>query len=86
MGGEELCATLFGGPDDVWFTTIQLLFHWILCKIASPSVLISSLGGGTSSKSFASSITISTYVTRILVRVSDTIRIGYADTHFPKKH
>jgi len=26
------------------------------------------------------------YVTRILVRVSDTIRIGYADTHFPKKH
>jgi len=26
------------------------------------------------------------YVTRILVRVSDTIRIGNADTHFPKKH
>ena len=26
------------------------------------------------------------YVTRILVRVSDTIRIGYADTHFSKKH
>ena len=28
----------------------------------------------------------SIYVTRILVRVSDTIRIGYVDTHFPKKH
>jgi len=26
------------------------------------------------------------YVTRIPVRVSDTIRIGYVDTHFPKKH
>jgi len=26
------------------------------------------------------------YVTLIPVRVSDTIRIGYADTHFPKKH
>ena len=26
------------------------------------------------------------YVTRIPVRVSDTIRIGYAYTHFPKKH
>jgi len=25
-------------------------------------------------------------VTRIPVRVSDTTRIGYADTHFPKKH
>jgi len=69
MGGEELCATLFGGPDDVWFTTIQLLFHWILCKIASPSVLISSLGGGTSSKSFASSITISTLTTAYPKRI-----------------
>ena len=29
---------------------------------------------------------LSSYVTRILVRVSDTIRIGYADTHFLKKH
>ena len=26
------------------------------------------------------------YVTRISVQVSDTIRIGYADTHFPKKN
>ena len=25
------------------------------------------------------------YVTRIRIRVSDTIRIGYADTHFLKK-
>ena len=28
---------------------------------------------------------VSIYVTLIPVRVSDTIRIGYVDTHFPKK-
>jgi hypothetical protein len=27
-----------------------------------------------------------TYVTRVRVRVSDTIRIGYADTHFIKRN
>ena len=29
---------------------------------------------------------VSAYVTRIPVRVSDTIRIGYADTYFLRKH
>ena len=41
-------------------------------------------GGSTYITTFG--LTDFVYVTRIPVRVSDTIRIGYVDTHFPKKH
>ena len=40
----------------------------------------------TLSRTIRNFILVFPYVTRIPVRVSDTIRIGYADTHFPKKH